>query len=105
MTVPRAPAAVRGLRALEGRLPRRCFTRWRGVQDSQFDLAVESLGSLENVDGEVIADTLGIDMDNLTRDVVVVISWVAGFFALVLISTWLRPMLSRMFSSLREKCR
>jgi hypothetical protein len=47
---------------------------------------VEGLGSLENVDGDVIAKELGIDMDNKTRDVMVVILWVGGFFVLLLLS-------------------
>jgi hypothetical protein len=56
------------------------------TQDSHYRLAVEGLGSLENVDGDVIAKELGIDMENRTRDVMVVIIWVGGLFGLLLLS-------------------
>ena len=56
------------------------------LQNSKYTLAVKGLGSLSGVDGDVIAQELGIDMSKLSRDVIVVIAWVAGLFALLLLT-------------------
>eukprot|EP00892_Ulva_mutabilis_P011926 jgi/Ulvmu1/9105/UM005_0200.1 len=60
---------------------------------SRFNFSVESLGSLDNVDGEVIAETLGINMGNLRRDIVLIVSWAAGLFLILLLSPYVRRML------------
>jgi hypothetical protein len=56
------------------------------MQKSTFRLAVDGLGALDNVDGDVIAKALGIDMGKLSRDVIIVIAWVGGLFALLLLT-------------------
>lgn len=63
------------------------------LQGSRFNFSVESLGSLDNVDGEVIAETLGINMGNLRRDIVLIVSWAAGLFLILLLSPYVRRML------------
>jgi hypothetical protein len=69
------------------------------VQESSFNLAVEGLGELENVDGEVIAETLGINMGNLRRDIILLVSWAAGLFIVLLLSPTLRSVARRVFGA------
>lgn len=66
----------------------------RRVQDSQYRLAVEGLGALDNVDGDVIAQELGIDMGNKDRNVIVVIGWAGGLFAALIVVSIIKPHVS-----------
>lgn len=65
------------------------------MQESSFDLAVEGLGSIENVDGEIIAETLGINMGKLRRDIVLLVIWAGSLFLVLLISPTLRSLFGR----------
>jgi hypothetical protein len=69
------------------------------MQGSFFALSVAGIGSLDNVSGDVIAETLGINMSNLTRDVIVVIAWVGGLFVLLLVTPVLRCLPSKVAST------
>ena len=65
------------------------------LQESSFDLAVDGLGSIENVDGEIIAETLGINMGKLRRDIILLVTWAGFLFFVLLISPSLRSMFGR----------
>lgn len=65
------------------------------MQESSFDLAVDGLGSIENVDGEIIAETLGINMGKLRRDIILLVVWAASLFLILLVSPTFRSLFSR----------
>ena len=67
------------------------------MQESSFDLAVEGLGSIENVDGEIIAETLGINMDKLRRDIILLVAWAGALFLILLVSPTLKSVVGRFF--------
>jgi hypothetical protein len=64
------------------------------MQDSRYLLSVDGLGSIDNVDGDLIARELGINMDNLSRDVIVIIAWVGGLFLVLLFAPSVRRAIS-----------
>ena len=72
------------------------------MQNSRYTLAVEGVGSLENFDGDKIAEVLGIDMGNLERDVAVVIGYVGGLFALLLLTPPFKALMRLMYTAARD---
>lgn len=77
---------------------------WSCLQGSRFNLAVDELGELANVDGAIIAETLGINMGNLRRDIVLIVSWAAGLFLILLVSPFLQRMMATRWGGAVVKC-